>query len=47
MSKQPNLETQSIFCGQKMYPEDDSIRSARGFWIQAGLHPPNEDPRAK
>jgi hypothetical protein len=28
------------------YPEDDSIRSARGFWIQAGLHPPNEDPRA-
>jgi HNH endonuclease len=28
------------------YPEDDSIRSARGFWVQAGLHPPNEDPRA-
>jgi hypothetical protein len=29
------------------YPQDDSIRSARGFWVQAGLHPPNEDPRAK
>lgn len=29
------------------YPEDDSIQSARGFWVQAGLHPPNEDPRAK
>ncbi|MEA5503727.1 HNH endonuclease signature motif containing protein [Halotia wernerae UHCC 0503] len=27
------------------YPEDDSIRSARGFWVQAGLHPPSEDPR--
>lgn len=28
------------------YPEDDSIQSARGFWVQAGLHPPSEDPRA-
>jgi 5-methylcytosine-specific restriction endonuclease McrA len=27
------------------YPEDDSIQSARGFWVQAGLHPPEEDPR--
>ncbi|PHJ67952.1 HNH endonuclease [Nostoc linckia z18] len=27
------------------YPEDDSIRSARGFWFQAGLHPPSEDTR--
>jgi hypothetical protein len=26
------------------YPEDDSIRSARGFWVKAGLHPPNQDP---
>lgn len=31
----------------ELYPENDSIMSARGFWIQAGLHPPNEDPRAK
>ncbi|MEH2088809.1 HNH endonuclease [Nostoc sp.] len=27
------------------YPEDDAIRSARGFWFQAGLHRPNKDPR--
>jgi hypothetical protein len=27
------------------YPENDSIRSARGFWFQAGLHPPSEDLR--
>ncbi|MEM7715637.1 MAG: HNH endonuclease signature motif containing protein [Cyanobacteria bacterium P01_A01_bin.68] len=27
------------------YPEDDSIQSARGFWVQAGLHPPEQDPR--
>ncbi|MCC5621914.1 HNH endonuclease [Nostoc sp. CHAB 5715] len=27
------------------YPEDDSIQSARGFWFQAGLHPPSDDPR--
>ncbi|WP_445630724.1 HNH endonuclease [Nostoc sp. DSM 114167] len=27
------------------YPEDDSIQSARGFWFQAGLHPPSEDRR--
>lgn len=26
------------------YPEDDSIQSARGFWVQAGLHPPKQDP---
>ncbi|MBN3908553.1 MAG: HNH endonuclease [Nostoc sp. NMS1] len=29
------------------YPEDDSIQSARGFWFQAGLHPPHEDPRKR
>ena len=27
------------------YREDDSICSARGFWVKAGLHPPDEDPR--
>lgn len=27
------------------YPVDDSIRSARGFWVTAGLHPPENDPR--
>lgn len=27
------------------YPEDDSIQSARGFWVQAGLHPPEQDSR--
>jgi HNH endonuclease len=27
------------------YSEDDSIRSTRGFWVQAGWHPPSEDPR--
>ncbi|AFZ59361.1 HNH endonuclease [Anabaena cylindrica FACHB-243] len=27
------------------YTEDDSIRSARGFWVKAALHPPDEDPR--
>jgi len=27
------------------YPEDDSIQSARSFWVKAGLHPPNTDPR--
>ncbi|MBN3925793.1 HNH endonuclease signature motif containing protein [Nostoc sp. NMS4] len=27
------------------YPEDDSIQSARGFWVKPSLHPPNEDPR--
>jgi len=25
------------------YPENDSIRAARRFWIQAGLHPPSGD----
>jgi hypothetical protein len=25
------------------YPENDSIRSARGFWVKAGLHPPDKD----
>jgi hypothetical protein len=25
------------------YPQGDSIQSARGFWVQAGLHPPEED----
>lgn len=28
------------------YSEEDSIRSTRGFWVQAGWHPPNSDPRA-
>ncbi|WP_414619771.1 HNH endonuclease [Calothrix sp. CCY 0018] len=27
------------------YPENDSIQSARGFWVEAGLHPPKQDPR--
>lgn len=27
------------------YDEDDSIRNARRFWVQAGWHPPQEDPR--
>lgn len=25
------------------YPEDDSIRATRRFWIQIGLHPPSAD----
>jgi 5-methylcytosine-specific restriction endonuclease McrA len=25
------------------YPENDSIRETRRFWIQAGLHPPSGD----
>ena len=25
------------------YPENDSIRATRGFWIQIGLHPPTID----
>ncbi|MBE9213848.1 hypothetical protein IQ247_14435 [Plectonema cf. radiosum LEGE 06105] len=28
-----------------LYPEDDSIQSARGFWVQAGLHPPEQNSR--
>jgi hypothetical protein len=27
------------------YDEDDSIRAARRLWVQAGWHPPQEDPR--
>lgn len=27
------------------YEEEDSIRGARRFWVKAGLHPPDEDPR--
>jgi hypothetical protein len=27
------------------YPEEDSIQSARSFWVKAGLHPPDTDPR--
>ncbi|MDB9525700.1 HNH endonuclease signature motif containing protein [Oscillatoria sp. CS-180] len=27
------------------YPEEDSIRETRRFWIKTGLHPPVEDPR--
>lgn len=26
------------------YPENDSIRATRQFWIQIGLHPPADDP---
>lgn len=26
------------------YPEEDSIRSTRRFWVQTGLHPPPNDP---
>ncbi|HEY9603121.1 MAG TPA: HNH endonuclease [Allocoleopsis sp.] len=26
------------------YPENDSIRATRRFWIQTGLHPPTTDP---
>ena len=27
------------------YPENDSIRATRRFWLQTGLHPPSDDPR--
>jgi len=27
------------------YPEEDSIRATRRFWIQTGLHPSPSDPR--
>ncbi len=26
------------------YPENDSIRETRRFWVQTGLHPPADDP---
>ncbi|MFH7245732.1 MAG: HNH endonuclease [Spirulina sp.] len=26
------------------YPEEDSIRATRRFWIKTGLHPPDGDP---
>lgn len=26
------------------YPENDSIRETRRFWIKTGLHPPADDP---
>jgi HNH endonuclease len=26
------------------YPEEDSIRATRRFWVQTGLHPPSSDP---
>lgn len=26
------------------YPENDSIRETRQFWIKTGLHPPADDP---
>jgi HNH endonuclease len=26
------------------YPENDSIRETRRFWIKIGLHPPSDDP---
>lgn len=28
------------------YSEEDSIRSTRELWVQAGWHPPSSDPRA-
>lgn len=27
------------------YPESDSIRETRRFWIKTGIHPPKDDPR--
>lgn len=36
---------QRLDINDNRYPEEDSIRSARGFWVMAGLHPPIEDPR--
>ena len=27
------------------YPESDSIRETRRFWIKTGIHPPADDPR--
>jgi 5-methylcytosine-specific restriction endonuclease McrA len=27
------------------YPENDSIRNTRRFWVQTRLHPPADDPR--
>ncbi|MGK7875529.1 MAG: HNH endonuclease, partial [Xenococcaceae cyanobacterium] len=26
------------------YPEKDSIRETRRFWLKTGLHPPSGDP---
>ncbi|MEG3437496.1 HNH endonuclease [Pannus brasiliensis CCIBt3594] len=26
------------------YPENDSIRETRRFWLKIGLHPPSDDP---
>jgi HNH endonuclease len=26
------------------YPEEDSIRATRRFWVKTGLHPPSNDP---
>ncbi|MCC5662424.1 hypothetical protein LC653_00355 [Nostoc sp. CHAB 5784] len=42
------LLTKGLFkqpLNDERYPEDDSIQSARGFWVKASLHPPHEDPR--
>lgn len=36
---------QRLDLNDERYEEDDSIRGARGFWVKAGLHPPDEDPR--
>ncbi|MBD2501964.1 HNH endonuclease [Anabaena azotica] len=36
---------QRLDVNDERYPEDDSIQSARGYWVQAGLHPPSEDPK--
>jgi 5-methylcytosine-specific restriction endonuclease McrA len=27
------------------YPEHDSIRETRRFWVKTGVHPPSDDPR--
>jgi hypothetical protein len=36
---------QRLDLNDERYQADDSIRSARSFWVKAGLHPPDEDPR--
>ncbi|MDJ0796233.1 MAG: HNH endonuclease [Calothrix sp. MO_167.B12] len=36
---------QRLDLNDERYPEDDSIQSARSFWVKAGLHPPRTDSR--
>jgi hypothetical protein len=31
-------------CNDDRYPEADSIRAVRRLWINAGWHPPEDDP---